>query len=514
MTSMIPESTNPMLDGAHVRVAIVGAGFAGIGAAIRLKRRGEASFVILERASRVGGTWRDNTYPGIACDVPSHLYSFSFAPNPEWSRFYAPGHEIKNYLEACVQRESLTAHLRLGTDLTNAHWDEETKRWMIETSRGTLTADTLLMAAGRLTTPRIPPVPGATEFMGEWFHSARWNHDAQLAGKRIGIIGSGASAIQLVPELAKVASELVVMQRSAPYVIPRDDASYSAAQQRTFARLPETMAALRSKLFWQQEQVYAQRLSGSRAVDEAREHALGHLQVQVTDAKIREQLTPNYEIGCKRVLISSTYYPTFNSEHVHLQPTALAAVEGNTLVGADESRFDVDVLVYATGFLTARQPFASRIFGRAGTSLADTWSNGMRGYASTTVHGFPNFFVLNGPNAGLGHSSAIYMIETQIEYVLGALSHLDETGAASLEVRAEAEQNYVDSIDSLSAETVWMNGGCSSWYVDPAAKRLTLLWPDFAHAFRAANERFDESVYLSVPASSSVAAPASDSPVA
>ena len=482
----------------HVSIAIVGAGFAGIGMGIRLKRRGEHSFRIFERAERIGGTWRDNTYPGIACDVPSHLYSFSFAPNPNWRQKYADGAEIAEYLETCVTQDHLTEHIQLGTDVYDMRWGESTQCWQLYTSQGKFTADMLIMAAGRLSKPRIPNVDGATEFAGEWFHSAAWRHDVDLVGKRVGIIGSGASAVQLVPELAAVAGELIVMQRSAPYVIPRDDEQYSDAQRRTFARLPESMAELRAQLFWKQEEVFTQRLSDGPSVARARETALNHLRSHVSDERLVQLLTPHYEIGCKRILISNTYYPVFMQPHVHLQSTALARVEGNSIIGNDGSRFEVDVLVYSTGFHSARQPYALTVFGRDGQSLAEAWRDGMRGFASTTVHGFPNFFVLNGPNAGLGHSSSIYMMETQIDYVLGALTHLQQSGVASIEVRAEAEQAYVNAIDALSAETVWMNGGCSSWYVDAAAGRLTLLWPDFAHAFRAANGQFDAAAYVSV----------------
>lgn len=484
--------------GEHTNIAIIGAGFAGIGMAMRLKRRGENSFRVFERAERIGGTWRDNTYPGIACDVPSHLYSFSFAPNPNWSQKYAAGEEIAAYLEDCVASEELNEHLTLDTDVFDMRWDDEAQLWRLSTSRGAVTANTLILAAGRLSKPRIPPVPGATEFAGDWFHSAAWRHDVDLTGKRVGIIGSGASAIQLVPELAARAAELVVMQRSAPYVIPRDDEQYTEAQRRSFTRLPETMAELRSQLFWKQEEVYTQRLSDGSSVERARNVALSHLQNQVSDHRLVQLLTPQYEIGCKRILISSTYYPTFMQSHVHLQSTPLAGVKGRTIIGDDGSRFDVDVLVYATGFHSARQPYARTVFGRDGQSLSEAWSSGMRGYASTTVHGFPNLFVLNGPNAGLGHSSSIYMMETQIDYVLGALNFMHNSSLSSINVRLEAEDAYVNALDALSAETVWMNGGCSSWYVDAAAGRLTLLWPDFAHAFRARNGQFDATVYETV----------------
>jgi cation diffusion facilitator CzcD-associated flavoprotein CzcO len=480
----------------HTDVAIIGAGFAGVGMGIQLKRRQEHTFRIFERAGQIGGTWRDNTYPGIACDVPAHLYSFSFAPNPNWSGLYAPGLEISSYLEDCSVQEGLHENLILNADVTEARWDQSGQLWRLTTTQGSFTSNTLVLGCGRLTEPRIPSVPGVDSFTGESFHSARWRHEVNLDGKRIAVIGSGASAVQIVPELARVASELIVLQRSAPYILPREEHQYSVAERAMFKQLPQSMKSLRSQLFWKQEEMFAQRLSNGQAVTSAREKALNHLKSNVHDAQRVQQLTPNYELGCKRVLISNTFYPAFNKPNVHLQSTALAAVEAGAVVGKDGSRFDVDVIVYATGFHSARQPFASRVFGRQGASLDDYWSNGMKGFASTTVHGFPNLFVLNGPNSGLGHSSSIFMIETQIEYVLAALQFLNSIPESSLEVSAEAEQAYVRAIDAQSAETVWINGGCSSWYVDPTSGRQTLLWPDFAYAFRTVNGSFDSTPYL------------------
>ncbi|CAN5163786.1 NAD(P)/FAD-dependent oxidoreductase [soil metagenome] len=475
----------------HRDVVIVGAGFAGIGAGIRLKRRGIHSFLILERADEVGGTWRDNHYPGVACDVPSHLYSFSFRPNPEWSSVFAPGEEIQRYLVESAHDEDLAEHLRLGTELLDASWQEG--RWRLSTSAGDFSARMLILACGRLSEPRIPAVPGIDSFDGELFHSARWRTDVELNGKRVAVVGSGASAVQIVPELAKVAAEVVVLQRSAPYIVPRDERRYSDAERSLFRRLPEELSDYRAELFWKAEEAFAQRSGNPSSTDRARQRALSHLAAQVPDPVIRGLLTPDYEIGCKRVLISNDYYPAFSLPNVRLERSALAGIDSSALITANGARHEVDVAVLATGFHSAEQPYAALVHGRAGLSLAEHWADGMTAHASTVVHGFPNLFIINGPNGGVGHNSAIYLIESQLDYVLGALQFAGEHGV--LEVSEAAETEYSARIGELSEGTVWTAGGCQSWYLDPWNGRLTLLWPDFAHAFRAANGRFDPESY-------------------
>ncbi len=473
-------------------LAIVGAGIAGVGLGIRLRRRGDRSFAIFEAADEIGGTWRDNTYPGVACDVPSHLYSYSFRLNPGWSRFYAPGAEIQRYLLDSVEAEGLRENIRLSTAVTGMTWDEDAARWTLETSSGAVTARVLVIAAGRLSHPRFPDVPGLDTFPGPAFHSARWDHTVELTGKRVAVVGSGASSVQIVPEVAAVASHVSVLQRSAPYVIPRDDPAYTEAELGLFDRDPDELARVRSGLFWKAEEAYAQRAAEPRALEAARTRALTHLANQVPDPALRAALTPDYEIGCKRVLISNDFYPALSLPHVTLESSALAAIEGNTLVMANGARHEADVVIFATGFHAAEQPYAVTVRGRDGT-LAEHWQGGMTAFASTAVSGFPNLFIINGPNAAVGHNSAIYMIETQIDYVLGALQY--ESGSAVLEVTAEAEAAYVQMVDELSAPTVWMTGRCDSWYLDPRSGRLTLIWPDFAFAFRDLNGTFSPEPY-------------------
>jgi cation diffusion facilitator CzcD-associated flavoprotein CzcO len=384
----------------------------------------------------------------------------------------------------------LDAHLRLGTDVQAMTWDASRSRWMLSTSRGEFTARTLVLACGRLTEPRIPLVPGLDTFRGPMFHSARWDADADLRDKRVAVVGSGASAIQLVPRIAEIARELVVLQRSAPYVIPRDEHSYSEAEQERFERDPEALARLREALFWAAEEAYAQRAGVPAAVEAARRRALDHLAAQVPDPDLRAKLTPHYEIGCKRVLISNEYYPALTRPTVTVEASALAAVDGNTLVTANGARHEVDAVIFATGFHAAQQPYARIVRGIGGELLAQHWTGGMTAYASTVVSGFPNLFVVNGPNAGLGHNSAIYMIETQLDYVLGALDHLEADADLVLDVSRGAEEDYTALIDGMAATTVWMTGGCESWYRDGRTGRLTLLWPGYAHTFRERNGVF------------------------
>ena len=477
----------------HVRVTIIGAGFAGLGAAISLRRAGEESFVVIERGETVGGTWRDNTYPGVACDVPSHLYSFSFLPNPGWSGVFARGDEIHDYLRGSVESESLEQHLLLGTAMTGLQWDDEWAVWRVSTSGGSLTADAVVLAAGRLTEPRIPDLPGIETFAGDMMHTARWRGDVELAGKKVAVVGTGASAVQLVPRLVEAGASVTVFQRSAPWIVPRPDREYSAAERAEFADDPAAIERLRSAQFWEGEAMFAARAGDPEAIAAARQEALDHLASQVTDARLRAALTPDYEIGCKRRLISSDYYPAIAGGAVQLEASALASVDQGVLVAASGQRYEADVVIFATGFESAEQPYAPLVSGVGGVTLAEHWSNGMTAFASTTVHGFPNLFIVNGPNAGLGHNSAVYMIETQLQYLLGALDHLGEVGV--LEVSASAERDYTTSIDEMAEPTVWMTG-CNSWYLDPRSGRLTLLWPGSAQEFRDRNGTFDPTPYV------------------
>ena len=479
----------------RVETLIVGAGFGGLGMGIRLARRGDTSFVILERASDVGGTWRDNVYPGVACDIPSHLYSFSFRPKADWSHYYASGPEIHGYLTECARAEGLLDHLRLDTEVLEMRWDESIHSWSVTTTDGSYQCSVLVVAAGRLSEPRFPEVAGLESFPGDIIHSSQWNDGVDLQGARVGVVGTGASAVQLVPQLARVASSVVIFQRTASYIVPRNDFEYGKTELRLFEKDPTSLKRLRSRLFWNAEIGFAARTGIPAHRAGLRAGALEHLRQQVPDARLRAALTPNYEIGCKRILLSDDFYPALSVGAVTLEPSALSSVSGEHAIAASGARHQLDVLVFATGFHTTEPPFAHRVFGREGVPLAERWRNGMVAYASTTVHAFPNMFVIDGPNASLGHNSAVYMIEAQIDYILAACDYRTSSGVGVLAVSREAEDAYVTELDHRSASTVWLDGGCESWYVDSRSGRLTLLWPDFAFAFRERLDVFDVRAY-------------------
>ena len=482
----------------HVEVAIVGAGFAGLGMAIALRRAGRGSFAILERAASVGGTWRDNTYPGVACDVPSHLYGFATHPNPHWSGLYATGTEIRRYLEHVADVEDLGDRLRLSTPLLAARWDATASHWRIDTPAGILTADVLVLACGRLTEPAIPEIPGLEQFAGPIFHSARWDHSADLTGAHVAVVGTGASAVQLVPRLAETAAHVTLFQRTPAWIVPRGEHPYDEAERDRFATHPEELAALRAALYVEGEARYASRSGDAAASTAARDVALAHLASQVADPSLRRTLTPDYAFGCKRVLLSDDFYPAVASPAVTLEPSALAAVSGAELVAASGARYTADALVLATGFVSQRQPYAELVTGERGETLAEHWSDGMTSFASTVVSDFPNMFVLDGPNASLGHNSSVLMLEEQAAYAVRALVQRATAPDGVLRVHPDAEADYTAEIDRAAAATPWLTGGCRNWYVDRG--RLTLLWPGTVDAFRARLARADGSEFMTAPA--------------
>lgn len=475
-------------------VLIIGSGFSGLGMAVSLQREGKRDFIVLERAHDVGGTWRDNTYPGAACDIQSHLYSYSFRPNPRWSRVYAPQTEILDYLRKTAQDEGILPHVKFGATVERAAWDEARRLWHVQTSVGVFEADALISAAGHLSDPSYPDIPGLASFKGHVFHSAQWDHSYDWAGKRIGVIGTGASAIQIVPQLAKTASHLTVFQRSAPYVIPRRDHVYSEAEQGMFERFPETMQEMRDELFWGNESRFPQRRQVPAFIEMIRSMAVNHLHAEIADEALREKLTPHYAIGCKRILISNDYYPALTQPHVDLETTAIERIDETGVVLRNGERVELDLLVVATGFEATELPIAEVIHGTGGQSLAHKWKDGGHAFACTTVSGFPNFFFMLGPNTGLGAGSMIFMIETQINYIREGVNYIAERQVV-VEPQAQAESDYVKSIQRRSQGTVWVSGGCSSWYLHPTSGKLTALWPDFMSQFRKENGSFQTEGY-------------------
>jgi cation diffusion facilitator CzcD-associated flavoprotein CzcO len=487
----------------HVRVAILGTGFAGLVMALRLREAGETDFVLLERADDIGGTWRDNTYPGCACDVPSALYSISFAPNPDWSFAFSRQPEIQAYMQRVVTDRGLRPHLRLRHEVLEARWDDAASRWHVHTSAGDLTADVLVSGSGALADPVLPDIPGLDTFPGPVFHSARWRHDVELAGKRVAAIGTGASAIQFIPEVAKEAAHVTVFQRTAAWVVPRLDFPISERWKRRFRRHPRLQTAFRGLVYGIAEsQVYGF-VRRPDFLDWQKRQALWQLKKHIEDPELRARLTPDYHIGCKRILRSSDFYPALARPNVSVTG-GLREVRGATLVAADGSEHTADVLVLGTGFHASDIPIAKRIVGRDGQRLSDRWEGGVRTLRGITATGCPNLFFLVGPNTVLGHSSIIYMIESQVTYVMDALRHRAARGAATVEPTEAAERAWDDEVQDKLQGTVWNTGGCRSWYLDDNGRNTT-LWPGATWAYRRATRRFDPREYRLEPARRGVA---------
>ncbi|WP_420125171.1 flavin-containing monooxygenase [Longimicrobium sp.] len=482
-----------MAQGSDVRIAIIGSGFGGLGTAIRLKQRGMDDFVVLERAGDVGGTWRDNTYPGCACDVQSHLYSFSFAPNPDWSRSFSPRPEIQTYLRRCARQFGILPHVRFHHEVTDARWDDDVQRWRIQTSRGSLTAQVVVMAAGALSDPAIPNLPGLDRFEGRAFHSAQWDHAYGLHGKRVAVIGTGASAIQFVPEIQPQVARLHVFQRTPPWILPRHQRELGAGERRLFRGVPAAQRAVRGAIYLAREAMVLA-FRNPRAMGVAQRVALRHLRQSVPDPALRKKLTPDWTMGCKRVLLSNEYLPALAQPNVEVVTDGIAEVRARSIVTADGAEREVDAIIFGTGFQPTDPPLARHTRGRDGRTLADVWAGSPRAHVGTTVAGFPNLFMLMGPDTGLGHTSVVYMIEAQIEHLLGALGHMRAHGIAALQPRVEAQEAFVAALDRRMAGTVWTSGGCRSWYLD-ATSRNSTLWPDFTWRFRRRVARFEPAEY-------------------
>ncbi|WP_043264706.1 NAD(P)/FAD-dependent oxidoreductase [Streptomyces sp. CT34] len=479
----------------HVRVAVIGSGFGGLGAAVRLRRQGITDFVVLERADAVGGTWRDNSYPGCACDVPSHLYSFSFAPNPAWPRNFSGQRHIRAYLERVTDTFGLRPHIRFGAEVRALRWDSGRLRWEIDTAQGAYTAEVVVSATGPLSDPQIPDVPGMADFTGKVFHSARWDHDYDLRGKRIAMVGTGASAIQIVPAIQPRVGKLTVFQRTPPWVMPRADRRISAVERWLHTKVPATRE-LRRQLLWGirelQVGAFTKRPDELGLIETI---ARSHMRRAVKDPALRARLTPDYRIGCKRILLSNSWYPALVQPNVDLVSSGLREIRGNTLVAADGTEAEVDAIVFGTGFHVTDMPIAHRVTGAGGTTLAEEWKDGMAALRGSSAAGFPNFLTIIGPNTGLGNSSMILMIEAQLNYLADFMRQLDVLGGGiALDARPSAVQEWTRTIQQRMRRTVWNTGGCDSWYLD-ANGRNTTAWPGTTAEFRRATRRVDLAEY-------------------
>ncbi|MEA2288230.1 MAG: hypothetical protein QOD55_227 [Solirubrobacteraceae bacterium] len=478
----------------HVRVGILGAGFAGLGAAIRLQEEGVEDFVVWERDADVGGTWWANTYPGCQCDIPSHLYSFSFALNPEWRRTYATQPEIRRYLQDVTERFGLRRRIRFGCAVTAATWDDEHDRWHVETTRGPYTADVLIVAPGPLSEPSIPDLPGLATFAGTTFHTATWNHDHDLTGRRVAVVGTGASAIQAVPQIQPHVDRLAVFQRTPPWVVPHGDRPISDRERRVYRRLPPLQRAVRAGVYAGRELLVPGLAYRPRLMKLVERLARRHLERQVPDPALRARLTPAYAIGCKRILPSNRWYPAITQPNVDVVTDAIAGVEPGGIRTAGGALHAVDTIIFATGFFVTDIRLASIVRGRGGRLLADAWQGSPQAYRGTTVAGFPNLFFLVGPNTGLGHNSIVFMIEAQLAYVMDALRTMRARRASRLEVRDEAQAAYNERLQGRLSRTVWNTGGCASWYLDANGRNST-IWPDFTWRYWGQMRRFDPAAY-------------------
>ncbi|RMP68564.1 hypothetical protein ALQ18_03555 [Pseudomonas marginalis pv. marginalis] len=468
-----------------IDIAIIGSGFAGLCMAIKLKEAGFTDFFVAEQADSLGGTWRDNHYPGCACDVQSHVYSFSFAPNPDWTRQFAPQAEIRAYLEQCAQRFALAPYLRFGMALQRAVFDEREQRWHLSFSDGRqVSARVLVSGMGGLSRPALPDIPGLASFKGKRFHSQQWDHAYSLKGKRVAVIGTGASAIQFVPQIAAQVAHLDVFQRTPPWIMPKPDRPISRVERWAFKHLPFTQRLVRGAFYWALEGRVVGFSLHPHLMKMAQKIALRHLHKQVVRPSLRKTLTPDYTLGCKRVLISNDYYPALSRSNVEVVTDSVLRIEADAVITADGIKHPADCLIFGTGFQASDPLPRGCIIGRDGIDLMHTWQHGAYAYKGTTVPGYPNLFLIIGPNTGLGHNSMVLMIEAQVSYILDALRRMQQQRIATLEVKPAVTQAYNQHLQSKLKRSIWNTGGCQSWYLDPRTGKNTTLWPGSTWRFK------------------------------
>jgi cation diffusion facilitator CzcD-associated flavoprotein CzcO len=474
---------------------IVGTGFAGLCSAIKLKQAGK-SFQVIEKDSGVGGVWRANTYPGAQCDVQSHLYSFSFEPKPDWSRTYGLQHEILEYLEHCAEKYGIYPHTLFNCAVTRAEWKENLNVWEVETNQGDVFhAKTFFLASGGLSQISMPDIKGLEKFKGNLFHSARWDHSVSLSGKKVGVIGSAASAIQIVPAIAPLVKHLTVFQRTPSWIIPKDDHPYSEVEKTLFKFFPFLQNLSREIIYWQLEWRAMAFVYAPFIMNLFQEHVKRHIRSSIQDPELVKKVTPNYTIGCKRILLSNDFYSAIQRPNVTIETTGIAEIDEKGILLKDGSRVDLDVIVTATGFKVAEGLVPFEIKGRNGLTLSEAWKNGPEAYLGTTIKGFPNMFMIVGPNTGLGHSSMVYMIEAQVHYAMKAIEYMDRHRVFSIEVKPNVQDSYNLQLQEKLSKTVWNTGGCSSWYKLPSGKNTT-LWPGFTFEFKNLLSKFNSQDYI------------------
>ena len=493
---MTQQANTPIYD-----VLIVGAGISGIGLGIRLREAGFGNFVILEKAADLGGTWRDNTYPGCACDVPSALYSYSFAQKPDWSRAFAGQAEILDYVRDTAQRHTIPDYIRFNQAVERAQWRESKNLWEVQTGDRLYLARTIVACSGYLHEPIIPNIPGLKDFQGKLFHSSRWDHDHDLGGERVAVIGTGASAIQFVPEIQPKVKHLTLFQRTPQWVLPKPDHPIPKLEE-NFFRLPFTLNAWRKTLYGGFE-TFGIGFRKPALLRQIQKLGEAHIRLAIKDPALRDKLTPDYTLGCKRVLMSNQYYPALNQGNVDVFATGLQEVRGNTLVGQDGSECEVDTIILGTGFFVTEPPIADHIFNDAGESLSDMWQDGMQAYRGTTIAGLPNAFMVLGPNLGIGHNSAFIVIEAQINYILSTLHTMRDQQLSRVEVKADSQRAYNRKVQKDLQGTVWNTGGCSSYYLDKNGFN-SVGFPWSTLEMQRLLKDFDAGSYSQTPASQPV----------
>ncbi|NML31053.1 flavin-containing monooxygenase [Paraburkholderia antibiotica] len=489
---MTPAPSASSVSSAAPRIAIVGSGFAGIGMAIRLQQMGITSFTVYEAASGIGGTWRDNTYPGAACDIPSHLYSFSFEANPTWSRAFSGQAEILAYIQHCARKYGVERYVRCNAKVSAARFDEARQLWLVDIdtlgTRETIEADVLIAASGPLSRPALPRIAGIERFEGKLFHSARWDHAYPLDGKRVAVIGTGASAIQFVPRIQPRVAHLALFQRTAPWVMPKPDKPIGPRARWLFRTLPFTQRFVRSAIYWQLESRAIAFVVNPKLMKLPMKFGLSYLERRVPDPALRAKLTPNYRLGCKRVLLSSEYYPAVSQPNVDVVTSGIREIVADGLVTDDGVHHRADAIICGTGFQVndVRAPF--EVTGLDGTDLSALWlRDGPEAYLGTSIANFPNFFMIVGPNTGLGHNSMIYMIESQLQYIVDCLRVLRRQNARTMTLRADVQRDFNARLQQEMRHSVWTSG-CHSWYQTHSGK-VTAVWPGFTFSFRKRTRR-------------------------
>ena len=482
-----------------VTVAIIGAGFSGLGMAIKLRQAGMEDFVVLEKADDVGGTWRENQYPGCACDVPSHLYSFSFEPKPDWTRAFSPQGEIWDYLRACTEKYGLKDFIKFGKEVTRAEFDDTSTLWRITTADGeSFTSQHVVAGTGGLHIPSYPEILGLSEFKGQVMHSATWDHNVDLKDKKVVVIGTGASAIQFVPKIAPDAEHITIFQRTAPWIMPKPDKDYSDSEKSRFKKWPGFRNFVRKLIFFRLELITWLMNKRPDLIQRGEKIGLDHIEASIQDPELRKKVTPNFRLGCKRVLMSNEWYQVLDSDKVDLETDGIASISENSVTTRDGRTIRADVILLGTGFRPFEMPDGLEVLGRGSKSLREEWDVFPEAYLGITVSGFPNYYVMLGPNTGLGSNSVVLMIEAQIQFAMDAIRTMHQQNIAFMDVREEVQRAYNEDIQEKLQGTVWTTG-CVSWY-QTREGRNGAIWPGSTLGYRLRTNRIKARDYEVVQA--------------